>query len=74
MNDILKQLLEDLPEEAANTLHTLLGSVAPATALPVTPELDRMHLRAAEVQDADESEKYLRDLLGHEEYEAWDND
>ena len=72
--DNQKKLLADLPEEVANTLETLFGSVGPATALPITPERDRMYLRAAEMECSGESERYLRDLLGDDEFEYWNND
>lgn len=46
----------------------------PRLRLPVSPELDRLHIRAGEKINAGESERYLRDLLGDEVYEMWDND
>lgn len=43
-------------------------------ALPITPDLDRLHLRAAERRVTSESERFMRDLLGDEVYETWSND
>jgi hypothetical protein len=46
----------------------------PKLQLPVTPDLDRLHIRAAEKNVMSQSERFMRDLLGDEGYEAWDND
>jgi hypothetical protein len=39
-----------------------------------TIEDDRRELRRVAKLDADANERYLRDLLGDDEYEDWDND
>lgn len=41
---------------------------------PVTIEDDQRELRRVEKLDAGANERYLRELLGDEEYENWDND
>jgi hypothetical protein len=41
---------------------------------PTTPEDDKRELRRIEKLDADANERYMRDLLGDDEYEDWDND
>lgn len=46
----------------------------PKLQLPVTPDLDRLHIRAAEKNVMNQSERYMRNLLGDEVYEMWDND
>jgi hypothetical protein len=35
---------------------------------------DRNELRRVAKQSAGQNEKFLRDLMGDDEYEAWDND
>lgn len=40
----------------------------------MTVEDDRLELRKVAKLDAGINEKYLRDLIGDDEYEAWDND
>lgn len=39
-----------------------------------TPEDDRRELRRIAELDAGANERYLRDLMGDDEYEDWDND
>ena len=39
-----------------------------------SPEDDRRELRRVAKMDAGVNEKYLRSLMGDDEYEAWDND
>lgn len=41
---------------------------------PKTIEDDQRELRRIAKLDADANERYLRNLLGDDEYEAWDND
>ena len=41
---------------------------------PVTVEDDQRELRQVEKIDAGANERYLRDLLGDDVYEDWDND
>ena len=39
-----------------------------------TPEDDKRELRKVAKIDADANERFMRDLLGDDEYEDWDND
>ena len=41
---------------------------------PKTVDDDRRELRRAAKRDAGASERYLRDLVGDDVYERWDND
>jgi hypothetical protein len=41
---------------------------------PTTIEDDRRELRDIEKAAADINERFMRDLLGDDEYEDWDND
>jgi hypothetical protein len=41
---------------------------------PVAVEDDQRELRKVEKLDAGANERYLRDLLGDDVYEDWDND
>lgn len=41
---------------------------------PNTADDDRRELRRAARRDAGASERYLRDLMGDDVYEDWDND
>jgi hypothetical protein len=41
---------------------------------PTTVEDDQRELRRIAKRDADTNERSLRNLMGDDEYEAWDND
>jgi hypothetical protein len=41
---------------------------------PTTVEDDQRELRRIAKHDADSNERYLRNLMGDDEYEVWDND
>jgi len=41
---------------------------------PTTIEDDKRELRKAAKINADSNERFMRDLLGDDEYEDWDND
>lgn len=41
---------------------------------PITIEDDKRELRKVAKIDADANERFMRDLLGDDEYENWDND
>lgn len=42
--------------------------------LQPTPESDRAEIRRLAKEDASLNERYLRDLMGDDVYEDWDND
>jgi hypothetical protein len=65
---ILKISLKESASTMSNFEHLRISDT------PKSIDDDRRELRRMAKLDADANEKYLRDLLGDDEYEDWDND